>query len=1115
MTLRRILLGVGTLAVLVAAFLVYRFATRTRTQETRPVPKVEAPELANVGEPGQGPLPQAGRGLEYEDWDEHGLRGVYRSRVWRKNDDGSYTAEGLRVTLYRSGAQEVHLRARRGRVYAEEVARGLHVRHGRLAGDVRVVLDNAAAPDAVPWQQRPETTIRAYVDEITFDNESLEMRTDSVVRIEAPQGEIRGRGLRMQWNEVPRELRLLRLAEGERVTLTDVPEELTMDLPGGEAAREVPPAEPGGAGIAAVAAGGDGTAGGETPQRPAHTARNQYRLEFHRGAEGAPIAVQRGDARIEGMDRLTLWFEWAQETKEVLEAPARPHEAGGEAAQVTEDTAGGDKSADQEAKETAPPLVITWSGPLEITPQGYTETPSRRNYAVEGEGERVRLTDGETLATCRRFRRESPSRSAWLIGTASRPARLILPDGREAQEARAEEIRFDAAKQLADLHGPGAVVRYALADGQEAGALLDMTPAQAAEQAVQQATWTQRAQAHLAKPHADSQETNAGEGGEAEGPDDARRPRLMIRQAELYGSARLQEMADDDTKGGSVSADELRIFLDRGDDGMWRPTRSEADGHCRIQQDTMEITSEHMEVIFADKPAEADETRQAGDAAARSADGEADIWGRLAAQKLTAWGSVRGRDTSDEEPTTLTADRLIVQPQVGWAQLIGTGEPAVIAQGENRLTGKDIRFTEYAPPEPRDGDAQPEYSAVVLGPGELHFLSPRKGDGDERAEPVPITVTWGSQMTYSGQWDVATFEGTVRVASGLNEMRCGSLHLQLELDEPGEAGPAAIAAPAEPAASGRLAVGLEQYGRRRINLMIARRDVRLRAEDRAVPRAGERHGRLLTRSRLLANELHYWPQDKRVRVKGAGSLLTEDYRPPKPRDTRKPTGPLSRSLQRPYQTGFAWSKSLDWSQTDGICRAVLEGRPPNAWTISHASGNRIAGARRFGAADLTAGETLKLACEHLLAEFAAPPEKDTRVAEPAKGGQAKQASLPAEFEDLKVGPMRRFSARRHVNLRYGEKDDLWQAMGQRLVFDRTEQAARAAGGRDVAVLWGYLPGEAKAAASLHHMTRGGRPRSQPVASPRILMYFRDGELVDVQTGRVVGAAATYGGGLDD
>jgi len=266
---------------------------------------------------------------------------------------------------------------------------------------------------------------------------------------------------------------------------------------------------------------------------------------------------------------------------------------------------------------------------------------------------------------------------------------------------------------------------------------------------------------------------------------------------------------------------------------------------------------------------------------------------------------------------------------------------------------------------------------------------------------------------------------------------------------------------------------------------------------------------------MRADELHYWPQDKRVRVKGAGSLLAEDYRAPEPRDEREPAGPLSGGLQRPYQTGFAWSKSLDWSRTDGVCRAVLEGRPPNVWTISHASGNRIAGARQFGAAGLTAGQTFKLASEHLLAEFAAPPEKDTPAAEPGEGGQAERAALPAEFEDLKVGPMRRFAARRHVNLRYGEKDDLWQAMGQRLVFDRTEQAARAAGGRDVAVLWGYLPGEPKAAASLHHMTRGRRPQSQPVASPRILMYFRDGELVDVETGRVVGTGSTYGGGLDD
>ena len=246
----RIILLVGTFLVLLLAFSIYYVAS----PRLRELPDEYYPVPAGAPRPGgrSREILRKAEGIVYKVWDEDGrLRAIYRLPGWDKQDDGSYLMTDPSFELRQRDGQRVYIRADSGRAYAEETAKGVNLRRGSLSGSVRIVLDRFTGGDRRPWTERPEDTVRIFVGDLAFDNELLEIDTDTRVVVFSPEADIYGRGLSIRWNEAPRELRMLRIEHGESMTIYRTEDLEAISLPGSGAAprpgtrsrRTIPAAE--------------------------------------------------------------------------------------------------------------------------------------------------------------------------------------------------------------------------------------------------------------------------------------------------------------------------------------------------------------------------------------------------------------------------------------------------------------------------------------------------------------------------------------------------------------------------------------------------------------------------------------------------------------------------------------------------------------------------------------------------------------------------------------------------------------------------------------------------------------------------------------------------------
>ncbi|MGB2822851.1 MAG: hypothetical protein WBF17_17850, partial [Phycisphaerae bacterium] len=238
---RRIILVVTTLAALLVAFYVYSLvAGLDITRVIEPDLPGRTRRTRQVSGPGGTSIEDADD-ISIIARDKYGrLEAIYRARKWKRRDDGSHLLIGPRVELYHRNDQRTILRADRAEVYGEELDRGVNVRRAKLSGNVTIYFDPSTEPDRSPVEQRLDEVVRIHVDHVEFDNERLTIETDSRVTVFSPQADIYGRGLSVSWNESPRELRLLRIDQGQYMAVYNVPEKLEMiSLPGG---REEGPA---------------------------------------------------------------------------------------------------------------------------------------------------------------------------------------------------------------------------------------------------------------------------------------------------------------------------------------------------------------------------------------------------------------------------------------------------------------------------------------------------------------------------------------------------------------------------------------------------------------------------------------------------------------------------------------------------------------------------------------------------------------------------------------------------------------------------------------------------------------------------------------------------------
>jgi hypothetical protein len=1118
MMLKRILLMAGTFAVLLAAFLLYYYASQgPREQDYH----YDQPE----GDAGEG-LTDVGAGMrvgpvgrvEFRQYDEqHRLQAIYlASRAERRGP--RFELSDPRIEWYLGNGQMVTVRAEHASVRANQVGQSWNPREGRLLGEVVIEIDRRPDPLGKPLAERPEDAVRIYTDNLYFDRDSLTIETDSRVSVFSSDVDILGRGLRLAWNESPEELRQLIIEEGEYLCLREGQDRFMRDisLPGGEAAMAEPrPVElasaagagggPGAAALPAAVASADAEAallaqvtGPDEPNVPAEpvapggpppVVKDTYEAVFNEG-----VAVTSGSRSLRGARQLRLVFEFRPSDQALTGRPdpetaPAPPAAGGPASAPADDspapppappTPAEPGRAEAPAPATAPatrpvepedrePLYVTWSGPLVIQPIRRPERHVPGRMEVAARGDRMVLADAEIRAVCDGFSYDARAQTGRLVGGAE-PVRLAVASG---ERMSAPVVRLDRRAGQVHFDGAGSMRMRA---SQEGVAALGQQPEQAAGDRMLTVEWERSVVARFGRqeylsPGPDGPDGreflhNATFSGEVDcrfgDRQSLRADRVLVefrpprsaqdeanRLSSLSAAGRVH--LRDGQSGDFIKTESLVVSLAEEPDGRVYPTRADAAGDVRARQETTGIESEKLTVLFAleDDPAGGDR--------------------RLVRPwRLEAAGAVHVADRTEDGRIVARADTLSSNLQRRTARLRGKGSRLTqfSPEGkENVLAGEDILLRQ-------DGE-----SAVVTGPGSLRFWTDSDLSGNRTDRPRPVDLTWKRQLEYSGRQRRAVVRGDVRMATAEDELSCGALRVLFEKDRPDEPGPAsrpageaAVAATA-PAASTRPSAD-DALRTRGIAMVMADEEVKMASVRR------DADGLLLRRLLLRGEQVVYEAQARRLNCIGAGTMVVEDYRPPKKGDDRDgPAAEVPSTVDRPSQSAFRWAKSMDLDQARRLVRMSGKVR------MAHRSGAKVALKEKLNVpewSELPPGRHTVLSCERMLAQFAAPDD----------GPASATASAEAGAAGPRVGRLELFDARRDVNLKDGPR----QVVCQRLLYERS---------KDIAIIHGHLAGKPPRNAVVYLQGEQGRTLNTWKSSK--LIWHR-------KTDRIETAGVEAGGG---
>ena len=456
------------------------------------------------------------------------------------------------------------------------------------------------------------------------------------------------------------------------------------------------------------------------------------------------------------------------------------------------------------------------------------------------------------------------------------------------------------------------------------------------------------------------------------------------------GAVKLTESAGaEGGEGNNIQADRLETDMGLTTEGKPYPIRAVATGHVRARQDCYLIETESLIVEFAESTPEA------------IAAGERPYEAVL----LKAAEGVTLHDVRPDVRMDVKGDTLVSYPKKQTATV--TGDPARVAYGDEVLMGPKIvmLFKEGIKDAPSPADRKRRLvEAYIPGRGGVRALVTRDINGRQLLKPRPALIRWTESMRYLTEEDRLIFTKGVEFdsADGLaadpmgkpinfdsigEHLRCGKMTVTLEKLPAPATRPASRPATRPAATPGAERTGISQMDRRKIQQIVAEKDVKV------MSRWHDKQGFLEGQLQIAAErKLTYNALDKGLDVDGPGTLLVGDYRRPELPKPRKPGDPPpniadAQNIGRPSQTVFKWGKNMAMSQTD--------------WTVDftggvvmrHRSGKSILLAgnlpiRRISSSNK--GRQIVLDCRHLNATFSKKPDKKP----PATGTPGRGAGAP-------------------------------------------------------------------------------------------------------------------------
>jgi len=1125
---KRIALLLGTFSILLLAFVVYNYAS----EGTFPRPwSFDRPVGRPVGDSTKLP---GGLEVEsippssFSQYDEeHRLQAVYMFRGMQKRG-GRYYMDEPQVNWYLKSGELAVIRARRGIFRINQVGNVRDVRDGELTGNVRIVMDRRIRPGPEPLAERQDDAVRIYTDEVTFDRDRLMIETDRQVVVFSKEADILGTGLRLSWSDSPRELRELRIIRGEYLCIREGQDRFMeqLSLPGG-ATEEADPAEapePGAAveppapraslaerrevgwvppvGRGLVMAAFTATrptasrAATTRPRRVATRPAGAEPAEEPTGAPGGPppiiedtyrivfsdnVEVTSGQRYLRGAEKLALVFEYAdpreREKRRAEKRPAGAVPPTGAAASppvAARSPAGEPSTPRPPAAEPEPPpepMIVTWTGPLVITPVREPEEHIPDRFDVEASGRKLDLGDGEATTICRSFQFRSLSNSGELLGWKGEPVRMRMATG---ERISAPVVRFNRDEEWVRFVGAGGMSMPA--GESDILGVGDVAAEEGAEEAGDVTiTWTDHVLASIGR-----QEVTTDAGTERRDflcnatftgkvivkqppgkslqahclkasfhePKSADDTVNRIKLLDAQGQAKQVHLADAVT-GEYTKADNLRVTMATSPGGKSYPLEAVATGNVSARQVDQEVEGGEVTV-------EAEKVTVKFALVKDPLTGEEKPQGR----RMVATGKVKVTGVSEADPMVAQCDKLIADRVAGTAKLIG--KPAVVTEKDNILKAGNIFLSR------KKELGKKTESAKVTGPGTLRFWTDTDLSGNKVDKPRRADIIWTKSLDYYGAKRLAVVAGGVELATAEDLIKCGKMDVTFAAEKETAAKPAAEE-------------GSQRFRQRKIAQVIAHKSDDEDVELLSVQKDAD--GYLERRLLLCSGQVIYEAAVKAVRCPKAGMLLVEDYRPPEPPEKTPPgkkPAPAKKpapegellgvdSVTRPSQSRFQWSKSMYLDQD----KRVVELR--GDVHLDHCSGKHIVGLKELNVRaikDMPRGRNTSLDCDRMLATFAKPDL--SAITRPAEGTTGPR-----------VGKLMLFDARGDVNL----KDGRQEVVCQRMLWQRET---------DVAVIWGYLVGQRPKDAVIYYedKTKG---RLYDAKSPNITWNRKTNRVV---TGRV-------------